>query len=293
MLSLEMLLGDGLAVALIYAGLSPRIATPIYRSMLFHPTKYPEGYYDMGSLDGIIPQDVFFTSADRTKLHGWLFKSPGANKTIVFHHGNAANLTTRLGLIQLQLRAGSSVFIYDYRGFGRSKGLPYLKGICDDGCAAFDYLVEHEGVSPENIINYGESLGCGVACQVSTVRHGGGLILQSGFCSLRRIGGEVVPWVRIYPRLLFPQPDLDNISVVKQKHPPLLILHGMKDAVVPFEHGEEMARQASDPKTFVQFPQANHNDISIVEPDRYEGALRDFLASVGSAKPSANPGAIV
>jgi len=285
MFNLDLLLGDALALSLIYIGLSPRVAVPLYRSMLFHPAKFPEGYYDIDNLDGFKPQDISFTSRDGTSLHGWLFKLAGATRTILFHHGNAANLTTRLGTIQLQLRAGASVFIYDYRGFGKSKGVPDLRGICDDGCAAFDYLVEREGIAPHNIINYGESLGSGVACQVSTTRSGGGLVLQSGFCSLRRIGGEVAPWVRLYPDALFPQPQLDNIAVVKRKHPPLLIMHGQKDAVVPFKHGQELFDQASEPKTFVQFPGANHNDLSVVDPETFQNGLRQFLLSLAQSEP--------
>lgn len=205
---LNMLVGEALTLALMYLGLSPRIATPIYRPLLFRPAKYPEGNYDVTSIDGVTRREVFLRSADGTKIHGWYFPRPGADKTILFHHGNAANLTTRVNLIQLLLKAGASVFIYDYRGFGRSDGKTSLKGICDDGCAAFDYLVNNEGILNRDIINYGESLGAGVACQVSTVRHGAGLILQSGFCSLRRIGSEVYPWLRLYPAFLFPQPDL-------------------------------------------------------------------------------------
>jgi fermentation-respiration switch protein FrsA (DUF1100 family) len=280
MLSLEMLVVDGLAVALLYIGLSPRVATPIYRTMLFHPARYPEGNYDVETIDGIQPQDVFFESADGTRLHGWYFKNKSAGKTIVFHHGNAANLSTRLGLIQLQLRAGASVFIYDYRGFGRSEGLPDVQGICDDGTAAFDYLVNQEGLPADSIINYGESLGTGVAGQVSTVRPGAGLILQSGFTSLRKIGSEVVPWIRIFPNTLFPQPDLDNLAIVTRAHPPLMIMHGMKDNVVPFEHGKLLADRATEPKRFIQFTEAGHNDISFMNPDRYEAGIREFLASL-------------
>ena len=178
----------------IYLGLAPRVATPLYRSMLFHPDRYPAGNYDLDSIEGISRKDVFFTSADGTRIHGWYFALPGAGKTILFHHGNAGNVSSRAPLIRLLLLAGASVLIYDYRGYGLSEGIPSVKGICDDGCAAFDYLTEVEGVNHDEIINYGESLGCAVACQVCTVRRGCALILQSGFSSLRKIGISVCPW---------------------------------------------------------------------------------------------------
>lgn len=284
MLSLEFIFGDAITLGILYLALSPRVAVPLYRPVLFHPVKFPEGNYDIASIESVTRKDVDFQSADGTMLHGWYFRKPNSQTTIIFHHGNAANLTTRLGMIQLQLRAGVSVFIYDYRGFGRSEGLPDLRGICDDGCAAFNYLVSSEGIPAEDIINYGESLGTGVACQVSKKHPGAGLILQSGFSSLRKIGAEVVPWIRIYPKELYPQPVLDNIEVVKQKHPPLLILHGIHDTVVPFRHGQEMFSQACEPKTFVEFPHSNHNDLAVEEPERYLQAIGSFLASISKAR---------
>jgi fermentation-respiration switch protein FrsA (DUF1100 family) len=284
MLSFEFILGDAITLGLLYLGFSPRVAVPLYRPVLFHPTKFPEGNYDVASLESVTRTEANFTSADGTRLHGWLFRNPSAKRTILFHHGNAANLTTRLAMIELQLRAGLSVFIYDYRGFGRSEGLPDLRGICDDGCAAFDYLVKNENISPNQIINYGESLGTGVACQVSKTRPGAGLILQSGFSSLRKIGAEVVPLLRIYPKELFPQPVLDNLEVVRQKHPPLLILHGTQDTVVPYPHGQEMFSQASEPKTFVEFANSNHNDLALEEPERYLQSIHQFLESISTTE---------
>ncbi len=282
MICFEMLAGGALSLGLLYIALSPRFATSLYRSFLFYPADYPKGKYDLDNLEGIAPENIFFTAADGTKLHGWFFRQTQAAKTILFHHGNAANLTSRLGLIQLQLRAGASVFIYDYRGFGRSEGKPDIHGICADGCAAFDYLVNQSGIPTCEIINYGESLGAAVACQVSVVRMSGGLILQSSFSSLQRIGKEVLPWLLIYPPSLFPLPAMDNISIVRGAHPPLLILHGSKDTVILCRHSRELSSQASPPYTFVELPEANHNDLPIVEPERYLIALQQFLLSLES-----------
>lgn len=283
MMDAGLLLADLLTAALIFTGLSPRFAKPLYRPLLFRPAKYPEGNYQIEqvqAVSGLEPEDIYFTSSDGTKLHGWYFANPSANKALLFHHGNAGNATTRLGLIQLQVAAGLSVFIYDYRGYGRSEGLPDPAGICRDGCAAFDFLIDTKNFAPSNIVNYGESLGAAVACQVSRQNPGAGLILQSGFCSLRKIGTEVAPWIAVFPGFLFPRPPLDNVAILEKAHPPLMILHGMKDQVVPFHHGQELARQASEPKRFVQFPDADHSDIFMVDPAGYKLALEEFMSSL-------------
>jgi hypothetical protein len=60
--------------------------------------------------------------------------------------------------------------MYDYEGFGSSSGSPSLAKICDDATGAFDYLTQKLGVKPENVIVYGELIGCGATSTLSTER---------------------------------------------------------------------------------------------------------------------------
>ena len=280
MIGQKIMVSNFAALGVLYLALSPRVCTPLYGAMLFHPDKYPSGNYQIEVVDHVMRKEVFFPALNGKKLHGWLFSKPGTKHVILFHHGNAGNLTYRLALVGLLMQAGSSVFLYDYQGYGLSEGSVSLQGICDDGLAAYDFLVKDEGYAPQQIILYGESLGAGVACQIAAKRPSAGLILQSGFASLQRISKEVLPFVRIYPSFLFPRPELDNLQVLSQEHPPLLILHGRLDTLVPFSHAQELYELAKDPKQLVQLPNAGHNDISGMEPQLYLEAVRGFLASL-------------
>jgi uncharacterized protein len=263
--------------AALYVALSPRVAVPLYNTKIFHPDKYPIGEYDLEAIGDVKLDEVWFNSLNGKRLHGWFFQVPGARKTLLYHHGNAGNLTHRVPALKCLFQAGVSVFLYDYQGFGRSDGEPTLQSICEDGVAAFDYLHNIEGIPCSDIVIYGESLGSGVACQVAAVRPSAGLILQSGFSSLRRIGCEVLPWCNIYPNWLMPQPEMDNASIISREHVPLLIMHGQQDIVIPFAHGEELYRLATEPKIFVPLERAGHSDIVIAEPDRYIHAIKDFI----------------
>lgn len=265
------------ALGAIYLAFSPRLNLPLYRPILFHPDKYPVGDYHIDSLCGIKRTDAFFPSTNGKILHGWHFRQPKPSKTLIFHHGNGGNLTTRMGLVNVLLEAGASVFIYDYQGYGRSEGSPTVRRICEDGIAAFQHLHDKEGLVEEEIVHYGESLGSGVASYLMKVVPGCALILQSGFESLRRISGQHMPPLRAYPSWLFPQPGLDNISAVKDLDKPLLIIHGMKDGTVPFAHAEEVYRQAVEPKTLVRLPNSDHIDLYLQDPDLFRNGLRNFL----------------
>lgn len=277
----KLAVGSASLLAALYIGLSPRLSPRLYSARLFRPYKFPEGSWDVAQIAGVPRQDCYFTAADGSALHGWLFDTPGARKTILFSHGNTGNITGRLNLLRLLIESGASVFIYDYRGYGRSSGTPTVRGICEDGLMAFDYLVKHRGVRARDVVVYGESLGTAVACEIAAERVCAGIILQSGFSSLRKIGHETIPITKIYPEALFPKPLLDSaFRMSSRKCHPLLIIHGEKDQVVPFAHGQEIFDRACEPKRFVQLPECAHSDIWCNSPQAYVDAVRQFLAEL-------------
>ncbi|MBX9686552.1 MAG: alpha/beta hydrolase, partial [Candidatus Obscuribacterales bacterium] len=239
-----MALGSASLLAAVYIGFAPRVAKGLYTSMLFHPYQFPEGDYNIKEIAGLEFEDVYFKASDGTLLHGWYFHQSGSKYTVLMSHGNTGNIAGRPRLLESILKAGVSMFAYDYRGFGRSQGAPSVEGVIDDACAAFDFLVEKRGCSPENIVVYGESLGAAVTCQLTLKRRSRGMILQSGFASITKISKHHIPLMHLYPAVLFPQPLLDSVAVLRKGHPPLLIVHGHKDSVVPFSHGEELFASA-------------------------------------------------
>jgi uncharacterized protein len=272
-------IGGASVAAAIYLLLSPRVAIRWYSNALFHPHRYPSGDWDV-DLDGIKPEDVWFRAKDNSQLHGWFFQAPGATHTVLFSHGNTGNMTGRPNLVRLLLQCGLSVFIYDYRGYGRSDGRPSIPGICEDGIAAYDYLTRERRLKTEDIILYGESLGCAVSCQIADLRPCAGMILQSGFASLRKIGCDHIPFVKMYPNLFFPRPLLDSGAVLERFNQPLLMIHGAQDPVVPFVHAEYLYSRACEPKTLVKVSQATHSDIWYVAPDQYVSAIKQFVTQL-------------
>lgn len=270
--------GSASLLAALYIGLSPRLSPSLYNSRLFRPYPYPEGSWDILEIDGVPREDCYFYATDGSELHGWFFDTPSAHKTILFSHGNTGNLTGRLNLIKLLIDSGAAVFIYDYRGYGRSKGKSSVRSICEDGVVAFDYLTKERRVPPNQVVLYGESLGTAVACEIAAERNCCGVILQSGFSSLKRIGQETVPFTKIYPQMLFPKPLLDAADrMANRKGHPLLIIHGHKDTVVPFAHAKEIFARAAEPKRIIELPECAHSDIWCNSPDVYIKAIREFL----------------
>lgn len=273
-------LGSASVLAALYVGFSPRVAKKLYGNMLFHPYPYPEGDYQTPHVNGLVYRDVFFNSKDGTRLHGWHFEQTGAKRTVLLSHGNTGNLSGRRSLVRAILQSGENVLLYDYRGYGKSLGRPEVQGVIDDGCAAYDYLAEKCGLASDEIVLYGESLGAAISCQIAAKRKAAGLILQSGFASLTRIGREHVPLMHLYPAFLFPHPLLDNLAVLRGDHPPLLIVHGVNDATVPFHHAEEMYAIAKGKKTLVAFQGAEHSNIPDVAGEKFVATLKSFMSEL-------------
>src|SRR5687768_8514755 len=107
------------------------------RKMVFQPYRQMEA--DPRALKRPV-EDVFFQARDGTRLNGWYFPITNAPFAILLCHGNAGNLCHRLELIEILLRAGVTVFAFDYRGYGRSEGTPSEKGVYQDAQAAYDWL---------------------------------------------------------------------------------------------------------------------------------------------------------
>lgn len=275
-----LLIAFSVVVVAAYLLLSPVVATPLYYALLFYPAEADQEYYDACLVPETTRKEVSFKAPDGSVLHGFYFKKKNSPYTILVSHGNAGNVSYRMHVVQLLSQAGASVFIYDYEGYGKSTGEPSLKNICDDGLAAFDYLVNNLGIKPNRIVLYGESLGSGVSCHIASERPHAGIILQSGFSSLMAVAREKINILNAYPPQLYPSPSLDNKAYLANEKQPLLIIHGTDDSLIPISQAYEVYKTGSQKKTLLAIEGAGHNDVYMVGPDKILSSVRSFLESI-------------
>lgn len=251
------------------------------KRMVYYPSVYPDGIWDTEPL-GI--QDVYFSSGDGVKLHGWFVPAEGAAATVLWFHGNAGNLTHRLSNI-IRLRAlGLNVFIFDYRGYGKSEGKPDEPGIYRDSLAAYEVLVRVKKVSPERLFLFGRSLGGVCAIEVASQRPAAGLILESTFTSAKDMARNMFPFL---PLGYFIRSRFDAIGKIAALKIPKLILHGTEDEIVPYRMGKELYRAAAEPKAFYEIQGAGHNDTYLAGGESYFATLRRFVRhSLAAAAPA-------
>ena len=253
--------------------LSALLLVGFEKKIIFHPAKFPEGYWNPVSL-GLKTQDILFQSVDGVNLHGWFVPTPGARATLLWFHGNAGNLSHRLDNIQRLLPLNLNIFIFDYRGYGKSEGEPDENGIYKDSQAAYNMVLELEGVSVNSLFLFGRSLGGICATETALNNPARGLILESTFTSASDMSRKIIPLIPLGWAI---RSKLDAINKVTELKLPKLFLHGDRDEVVPFDLGRKLYEEASDPKSFYIIQGAGHNDTYIMGGRSYYNALDGFI----------------
>jgi fermentation-respiration switch protein FrsA (DUF1100 family) len=259
--------------------------------LIYFPAKYPEGLWGVETVKtregevGPKIEDAYFKTGDGVTLHGW-FCSPQENlagvmrpvaseMVLLWFHGNAGNLSHRLDMIQKLVRLPVTVFIVDYRGYGRSEGTPSELGLYADGRAAWEYLVNGRGIPPDRIVIFGKSLGGVVAIDLATRVEAGGLIVQSSFTSAADMASRVMP---LLPQFLI-RTKFDSIGKIGRVGCPKLFIHSRADEVVPYELGRRLYLAASEPKRFYDVDGAPHNETYIIGGEAYLAAINGFIQS--------------
>jgi uncharacterized protein len=242
------------------------------RWALYHPSKYPEGYWDTQKLVGA--SDAWMETSDGVKIHGWWVQREGSSFATLFLHGNAGNITDRAPRIQEITAAGSSVLMLDYRGYGKSSGRPSEQGLYRDSEAGFIYLLG-KGYRAEQIILHGESLGTAVAIDLASRRPCAALILEAPFTSASDVAGTVVPFIG--PLLVRSFNSLPKMPWIRV---PKFFMQGDRDEMIPLRLGQELFAAAQGPKTFWIIPGAGHNDILETAGAEYRHRLKAFYESL-------------
>ena len=218
-------------------------------------------------------EDVEFRTSDDLILHGWYIPTDSAKYTILFCHGNAGNISHRLESIKQFHELGLNVFIFDYRGYGKSEGSISEEGTYIDAQAAWDYLVKEENLIPENIIIFGRSLGAAIACDLATKQKPAALIMESAFASVPHLAAKLYPF---FPVRWLSRFKYNNLKKTKNIKYPVMFIHSRQDEIIPFSQGEKLFAEANEPKKFLEI-QGSHNDGFYVSKQKYENGIREFL----------------
>ena len=230
---------------------------------------------------GLAFEDIFPVAPGGVKLHGWHITGKSTKVAWLIFHGNGGNISVRLDqYAEINRRYGASVVAIDYRGYGRSEGVPSETGFYADALAAYELACElHPG---KQIVVFGRSMGGAVAAQLATVTSPAVLVLEATFSSVLDMTRELAPWTRFLPMGLLLKTRFDTVGYVSNSTVPKLIFHGDSDRTVPHTNSARIFAAACPQKKLHLIPGGDHDGLDLVDPAGYHGILREFLAEHGA-----------
>lgn len=235
-------------------------------------------------------EDVYFNSADGTRLHAWFIPATDADPNhpgpaILHVHGNAGNVSSHESFSRFFTQHGFSVFLFDYRRYGRSDDRGPLRrhALLQDTEAALKTLEARPDVDSTRIGVYAVSLGGAFALHAAvadpTVR---AVATVSAFSSWAGVANDVAP---ILGAILM-RPGLDpQVAAAKLGARPYLIIHGEADEIVNPRHADILAKAARDAGVDVTVwtdPTGDHNNMIQTSPAARQQLIDFFTRNLGA-----------
>ena len=203
---------------------------------------------------GLDFQDIFFKTSDNVMLDGWFIPANNAQYTILFCHGNAGNISHRLDKIKFFNDLGCNVFIFDYRGYGKSKGSPSEKGLYIDVKSAYEYLLSRP-INAQEIIGFGESLGGAIIIDLAFKNKIRALITENTFSNVKDMAKFIYPLI---PYRVFSS-RLDSLGKIKSITIPKFMICSLDDEVIPYKLSKKLYDAAPAPKELMEI-RGGHNE---------------------------------
>ena len=219
------------------------ITTVVYfyqRKLLYHP--FSAEITGEGLIHNF--ETINFKTSDNFVLKGWFHLKNSNKKTILFLHGNAGNLDNRIDKLNSLGSMDINFLIISWRGYSGNPGNPSEEGLYKDAMGSINWL-NKKGISNNQIILYGESLGTAIATEIGQNDNFAGIILEAPFTSMVDMGQKIYP---IFPVKFLLKDKYESKNKIKNIKSPILIMHGEVDKIVPFWMGKKMFELANEPK---------------------------------------------
>lgn len=235
--------------------------------LIFHPKELPQDY-EFSFINE--PEEIFLENGNAL-IHGLYFPADQSKGLILYFHGNTGALDGWGYLGNKFNTLGYSIYIMDYRGYGKSRGRLSESNLYSDAQLVYDHFVSR--CVDERVIIMGRSLGSAIAVQLATVNSFDKLILESPFHSLT---GMIEMFFNYLPHDLLLQYKFESINKIDDIPEPILVFHGTNDAVVPIESARMLASEIQSMNSkFVEIEGGEHNNLS--DFDIYNEEILKFL----------------
>jgi pimeloyl-ACP methyl ester carboxylesterase len=223
--------------------------------------------------------DIFVKVESNCKVHARCYKNSEAKFTILFFHGNGEIVSDYNGLAEHFIRFGCEFIVCDFRGYGRSEGVPTLKSTLIDASTIYCYLRENK-ILKENVCVMGRSLGSASAIELcARFSQITCCIIESGYADpipLVERRGLKIASITPEENTLF-----NNSEKIRLVKCPILIMHGELDMLISPEEANLNYKNSSSQIKFLKILKGvGHNDMLMAPNNSYFTSLSIFFAQV-------------
>jgi fermentation-respiration switch protein FrsA (DUF1100 family) len=243
-------------------------------NLIFQPTRQ---FVITPDAIGVAYEDIHLKADDGVMLHGWrLYSDKPASGTILFFHGNGENISTHMANVYWLVDEGYDVLMFDYRGYGKSQGLPDLDLIVKDAQGMIGYAVEHSSAGTGPII-IGHSFGASLS--IYAVAHSRykdrirALVSIAAFSDYHEVAQDVLSrnwlfWLFQWPLSFTIDDSYSPLESVAEVSPvPLLLMHSRQDEMIDYHHVMALFDAAAEPKTLITVT-GDHNHVFNLQSNR-------------------------
>lgn len=228
-------------------------------------------------------EDKLIETSDGDFIHIFLLLQNNSSKvpTLIFSHGNAGNIGHWLeNAVPKYARLGVNVLLYDYRGYGKSNGVPSEAKLNIDAETVLKYVTNHSNLQNDNVILFGVSLGGAVSVSLAH-KHPAlikAIILENTFLSISKMVDTLMPQISVVKHIVLRIGWYSELKIPELSHP-ILFISGDSDSLVPPQHMKSLYDLAakSTYKYFYSVGGGEHNNTNTIDPPNYYKNINKFI----------------
>ena len=245
---------------------------------LYTSAPAPPGGYSLSA--DVIPryENLWIPTPDGQTLHGVLIPSKGrrADITLIYFHGQSANIGTAWGRMEYLYPLGYTLVIVDPRSWGLSTGEPSEAGLQIDVRSVHDFLAQRSDVGLAGLVYYGRSLGGALAIDLATADPPAALITESTFTSIAALVRDAA--YGDLPGSFVAASKWDSLAKISRIASPYLALHGTSDFFVQPSYSQQLTAAHVGVTRLILVPGADHTNLpETMGLDFYRQELASFI----------------
>lgn len=238
-------------------------------------------------------EDAYIKSFDKLKLHARVYENKESNKLVIMFHGYRGTAVRDFsGGAKLMIDQGYNVILVDQRAHGESEGHNITFGNREkkDVLSWIEYGQNRFGKDKELIL-VGISMGAATLLFASKyIQTPAKLICDCPYTTEKEIIKVSIKKMKLPQTIFYPIVNLSSILFshaslnkddahknVKECHHKILIIHGDKDTIVPYQYSYNLYLENKDKIQYELFPNTEHGVSFVTDTERYKKIVIDFI----------------